>query len=320
MKVELRHVRQFLAVADTLNFSRAAEMLAIAQPALSRGIQALEHQVGVPLLTRNNREVALTPAGRAFVGPCAELARQLEYAMFRARQAHEGLVGVLRVGYTDFAIAGVLPGLLKAFRQWFPEIALELMYGPTDQQMELLEAGRLDVAFLTQPVSGNYLLRLPVQQEPLGVCVPVTHPVAGQSQAHLRALADENWVFGEPARWRQFRRHVDQLFVGAGFMPRVVQEAYNTDSIIGLVAAGMGLTVHVPNANARHREEVVFVPLVGHAPPLVTEAVWRPSTESTTLTRFVGFLRAFAAARAQTHAVPGASPPEGAGPDAGPLP
>lgn len=290
MKIELKHVRQFMAVAETRNFHRAAELLNIAQPALSRGIQALEHQLGVPLLTRNNREVNLTAAGQAFLAPCAELARQLEQASFRAQQAHQGLRGVLHIGYTDFAIAGKLPALLSAFRARFPDIALSLQYAATEQQMEMLEAGRLDIAFLTQPVASPGLQHHPIQTEHLGVCLPVFHPLAKRPSLTLAELAHESWVFGEPALWRQFRRHVDRMFLSAGFIPRIVQEAYNTDCIIGMVAAGLGLTLHVPNANARHRDAVAFIPLADANPPLVTEAVWRPMDESSPLTNFVRLL------------------------------
>lgn len=293
MKVELRHVRQFLAVAETLNFHRAAENLAMAQPALSRGIQALEHQVGAPLLTRSNREVALTPAGRAFRSACNDLVHDLERAIFLARQAHAGLHGVLTIGYTDFAISGMLPGFLRGFRRLYPNIALDLYYGATEHQIEGLETGRIDIAFLTRPISAPYLRHLPVQSEVLGVCMSVRHPMAGQPALHLRALVDEDWIFGIPSRWRQFRRHVDQLFLGAGFVPKIVQEAYNTDSIIGLVAADIGITIHVANANARHREDVVFIPLLGEKAELVTEAVWHSHVDQPVLERFVSCLQAY---------------------------
>lgn len=293
MKVELRHVRQFLAVAETLNFHRAAENLSMAQPALSRGIQALEHQVGAPLLTRSNREVALTPAGRAFRSACNDLVHDLERAIFLARQAHAGLHGVLTIGYTDFAISGMLPGFLRGFRRLYPNIALDLYYGATEHQIEGLETGRIDIAFLTRPISGSYLRHLPVQSEVLGVCMSVRHPMAGQPALHLRALVDEDWIFGIPSRWRQFRRHVDQLFLGAGFVPKIVQEAYNTDSIIGLVAADIGITIHVANANARHREDVVFIPLLGQKAELVTEAVWHSHVDQPVLERFVSCLQAY---------------------------
>lgn len=293
MKVELRHVRQFLAVAETLNFHRAAEHLAIAQPALSRSIQVLEHQVGAPLLTRTNREVALTPAGKAFRAGCSGLVQDLERAVFLARQAHAGLHGVLTIGYTDFAISGMLPGFLREFRRLYPSIALDLYYGATEHQIEGLDTDRIDVAFLTRPISSLYLRHFPVQTEPLGVCMSVRHPLATQPSLDLRALASEDWIFGIPSRWRQFRRHVDQLCLDAGFIPNIVQEAYNTDSIIGLVAADIGITIHVENANARHREDVVFIPLKGIQPSLVTEAAWDPQREMPALERFISHLKTY---------------------------
>lgn len=185
--------------------------------------------------------------------------------------------------------------MLRAFRQRFPDVALHLKYAATDQQMELLEAGKLDIAFLSQPVCGHGLTHLPVQTEALGVCMPTFHPLASRASVALPALHDQNWVFGEPALWRQYRRLTDRLFIEAGYAPRIVQEAYNTDCIMGMVAAGLGITLHVRNANARHPDEVVFVPLSDPSPTLVTEAVWQPHRAGTVLARFVGLLGEVAA-------------------------
>lgn len=287
MNIELKHVRQFIVLAETLNFHRAAETLAIAQPALSRNIQALEQRIGVPLLMRNNRLVTLTPAGTAFLAASTGLASQLEHAIFRARQAHHGQTGEINIGYTGFAIAGVLPRLLKTYRQRYPGVALNLQYAATEQQMEWLETGKLDIAFLTAPVDSEELTHLPVQRETLGVCLPISHPMAGEQAIELPSLRDQHWVFGTPVLWRHYRMLTDRLFAQAGFIPHIVQEAPTTDCIMGLVAAGLGITIHVANANARHPDEVAFIPLAGPTPPLVTEAVWRSSDENIILQHFV---------------------------------
>lgn len=292
MKIELRQIRQFLAVAETLNFRRAAEHLALAQPALSRGIQLLEHQLGVSLFRRNNRRVELTPAGAVFLKGCHALMEDLEETVRQARKAQRGELGTLAIGYTDFAISGVLPRMLDGFRRVCPEVDVELTYGSTHQQLDELATRKIDVAFLTSPVSGADLETLPVQRDRFVAVLPAAHPLAGQATVDIRALAGEAFIVGVMARWRHFRRHLDALCLKAGFAPRIVQEVYNTEGMFGLISANIGVTIHLQCASNYTRSDVVIRPLAGVDDVIVTEAAWRRADMSPALARFVDFLKA----------------------------
>ncbi|PKO50044.1 MAG: LysR family transcriptional regulator, partial [Betaproteobacteria bacterium HGW-Betaproteobacteria-21] len=207
MTMELRQIRQFIAVAEALNFRRAAEQIGIAQPALSRGIQLLEHRLGVKLLLRSNRRVELTEAGRIFLTGCHGLMDDLEETVRRTRKAQDGGLGSLTIGYTDFAMSGALPFLLDRFRQKLPEVGLDLIYGATYQQLEYLVSGKIDVGFLTGPVVGDQFASLPVQRDRFVAVLPERHPLAKGVAVEIRSLANEPFIFGVMARWRHFRRH-----------------------------------------------------------------------------------------------------------------
>lgn len=291
MKIELRQLRQFIAVSEALNFSRAAEQLAVAQPALSRGIQLLEHQLGVKLLLRNNRRVELTEAGRTFLTGCRGLMNDLEEAVRKARKAQDGSLGTLSIGYTDFAISGALPSLLDRFRQTLPEVGLDLLYGPTHQQINDLRTGKIDVGFLSSPLKGDdKFVSLPVQRDRFVAVLPLSHPLARDGAVEIRSLANEPFIFGVMTRWQNFRRHVDALCLKAGFAPRVVQEAYNTESIFGLVSANIGVTIHLECAKNYVCRGVAILPLADVDDLITTEAVWRANGTSAVLSRFVEFL------------------------------
>ena len=261
MKIELRQIRQFLAVAETLNFRRAAEHLALAQPALSRGIQLLEHQLGVSLFRRNNRRVELTPAGAVFVKGCHTLMEDLEETVRQARKAQRGELGTLAIGYTDFAISGVLPHLLDGFRRASPEVDVELTYGSTHQQLDELATRKIDIAFLTSPVAGTDLETLAVQRDRFVAVLPAAHPLAGEAVVDIRALAGEAFIVGVMARWRHFRRHLDALCLKAGFAPQIVQEVYNTEGMFGLISANIGVTIHLECAANYTRSGRIATPL-----------------------------------------------------------
>ncbi|OYD25592.1 LysR family transcriptional regulator [Oceanimonas baumannii] len=290
MRAEWRQIRQFMAVAETLNFRRAAERLAIAQPALSRGIQQLEHQLGVRLFERNNRRVVLTEAGRVFRRGCGDLLVQLEETVVKTRKAGRGEAGSLSIGYTDFAITGVLPGLLERFRRRYPDIQIELHYGSTEEQRLALEEGKLDVAFLTSPFDNPDCGHQPVQQDRFVAVLPAEHPLAAREQVTVADLACEDFVVGVMSRWRHFRRHLDALCLKAGFEPRIVQEAYNSEGIFGLISARIGITILLECAANQLRTGLVLKPLTGTEERVVTEAAWRKADPNPMLVHFVAAL------------------------------
>ena len=289
--MELRHLRYFVAVAEELHFGRAALRLRIAQPALSQQVRALERELGVELLARTKRRVALTEPGRLFLPEARRTLAQAAAAADVARRAAAGQVGRLRIGYVDAALWGVLPAVLGAYRERHPGVRLTLMERLPTQQVAALRQGDLDVGIGPPPRGAAELETAPVSEERVVVALPAAHPLAAHEAIDLRALADEPWVL-VPARMpSRLRELVTTACAAAGFTPRVAQEAKQLDALVALVSAGLGVTF-VPHAAGRlPRAGVVYRPLAGEALRFPLVAAWRRGDAPPTVQSFLAVLR-----------------------------
>lgn len=291
MTVDLRHIRCFVAVAEELHFRRAAEKLGIAQPALSRTIRNLENDLRVDLFDRSNRSVRITKAGKSFLDGSRRVTNSLEAAVDNARRVHQGKIGSLRVGYTDIAIAGVVPGLVREFQARQPDIAMKLKRDVTVSQLKKLEEGELDVGFVTGPFSRSGYEQLLVQSEPF-VCVTCdSHPLASRKCIRLDELAHEDFVHGSLADWEVFYSYLIPLCRRSGFVPRIVQEGATTAAILGLVACGLGVTILTESVRASVGSGLSVVPFEDVSEQLQTVAVWKSDMLDGPQGLFVDFLR-----------------------------
>lgn len=293
MRIEIRHLRAFLAVAELLHFRQAAERLNLAQPALSRTIQQLEDAIGVSLLTRNNRQVELTEPGKTFLEECKKLMTQFDLAINNTRRAGQGEVGRLSIGYTDFAITGRLPTILEEFKSLYPEIKIDLLFGSTEEQLALLNDGRIDFAFLTGPNRSPGLTAITIQRDRFIAAVSDRHPLAKRSEIELQELAEEPFIVGSMERWKHFRRHLDVLCMTAGFMPRIFQETFNSEGIFGFVAANFGVTIHLACAENYIRKGVTTLPIKDATSFLETEAAWLTATSTPAQRTFSEFIQRY---------------------------
>lgn len=291
MRIDIRHLRAFLAVAELLHFRQAAERLNLAQPALSRTIQQLEDAIGVPLLIRNNRQVELTEPGRIFLEESRRLMAQLDLAITNTRRAGQGEIGRLSIGYTDFAITGILPEILEEFRSLYPDIKVDLLFGSTEEQLALLSDGRINFAFLTGPNRLPGLATVTVQRDRFIAAVSDQHPLATRPQIELKELAEEPFIVGSMERWKHFRRRLDVLCMTAGFMPRIFQETFNSEGIFGFVAANFGVTIHLECANNYIRKGVTTLQIQDANSHLETEAVWMEPTTTPAQEVFSKFIK-----------------------------
>ncbi len=280
-------MRYFTAVAEELNFRRAAERLRVAQPAISRAIRELENDLDTRLLERSNRRVELTDAGQVFLEGCRRVAGEIEALIEDTVRARDGEIGHVRIGYTDFAINGALPAVLQDFRARFPEVSVDLVHMVTATQLDALRRGEIEVGFVTGPIAEPGLERLVVQNEQLVVVLPEAHPLARLPAVPLAKLAGEPFVTGQAAHWQHFLSHMVRICHGAGFEPRIVQEAYNSEGIFGLVAANMGVSLHVEGAHNHIRRGVAIRPLSDCDERVPTEAIWRADKPSTARERFI---------------------------------
>ncbi len=293
--MELRHLRYFVAVAEQLHFRGAAERLRIAQPALSHQIRALEDDLGVRLFDRSGRRVRLTMAGSAFLEGARSTLGQAERARRAAVRAHRGEVGRLSLGFVGSAAHEVLPRLVRAFREDRPDVELELRALYTPEQVRELEGGRIDVGLLRNPPTYDSLEVLPVARESLLAVLPADHHLASEERIPLAALADEDFVFPPRRLSPAIHDRVIGLCQQAGFSPRVVQESAEAEadsvtaqSLAGMVAAGLGvsLTVNIPeNLN---NPGVVCRPVYGPEASWDLVVAWRRNESSPVVRAFVG--------------------------------
>lgn len=274
MNIELRHITAFVTVAHELHFRRAAELLKLGQPALSRNIKWLEQEVGTELLARTTRNVKLTEAGRAFLAECEIALDHIARAPIVARHASAGSVGHLAVAYNDFAISGSLPFFLEKFRRHYPGIHVNLFHLPTAQQKKAIIEGRIDIGFLIGPFLGREIESKLVSREGFFAVLPRDHPLAGRPAITLEQLADEPFVLGSEDSWEAFRPMLTDMCAVAGFVPNIVQEASTSDGILGLVAAKLGVTIYPECVRTFQRENVVIVPLKGVEQRVDTLMVW----------------------------------------------
>jgi DNA-binding transcriptional LysR family regulator len=284
--MQLRHLRYFQAVAEELSYSRAAERLHIAQPALSRAVQEVEAHLGAPMLERDRRSVRLTPAGRVLLREIAILFERWDEAMRRVRRTAAGEEGELRIGYIGPPTQPFLGRVVGEYRRRYPLVSTHLEERTPERVWEMLAKGRLSVAF-TRPVStplASGLKTILLRHERLGAVVPLGHPLATREKLSWKQLAGEPLIV--LARREGVGLH-DAVVTGcrqAGFSPRL---AY-TPSLIGTVfsyveaEAGIGIvTDSVITADLPLR----FIPLQPAATvPLVL--VWSEDEDTPAVQRF----------------------------------
>ncbi|MCY1274789.1 HTH-type transcriptional regulator BenM [compost metagenome] len=257
--MELRHLRYFKEVAETLNFTRAAERLHIAQPPLSRQIQQLEDLLGVELLERG-RPLRLTEAGRFFYEQSGTLLQQLDSICDSTRRIGRGQRQWLGIGFAPSTLYDVLPELIRQLRA-DSDLELGLQEMTTLQQVEALKSGRIDIGFGRIRIDDPMILQQVLSEDPLVAALPAGHPLLGQPVS-LERLSREAFVL-YPANPRpSYADHVLALFANHGLSIRVAQWANELQTAIGLVAAGLGVALVPGSVQQQHRPDIGYVPLL----------------------------------------------------------
>jgi DNA-binding transcriptional LysR family regulator len=264
--MDLRRIRYFVVLAETLHFGRAALRLNIAQPPLSHQIRALENELGAQLFERNNRRVELTAAGKALLPEARALLAQAERAGVVTARAQLGEIGELRVGFTSSAaFSAVMPQLIFDYRQRFPDVHLQLQLLTSQEQLKAVLERRLDVAFVRsakRPELPSTLRAISLFEDPLMIALPPHHPLAARRGAlSVNALADEEFVMYRRDSGTGVYDQIMTLCRQAGFSPRLAQEATEVPTIIGLVAAGLGIAFVPASLNSINLNGVVYRPL-----------------------------------------------------------
>ncbi|MCO3626408.1 LysR family transcriptional regulator [Pseudomonas aeruginosa] len=272
--MELRHLRYFIAVAEELHFGRAAERLGISQPPLSQQIQALEEEIGARLFERTNRRVELTDAGRLFLDESRQVLAQVDKAVLLARRAHLGELGELKIGFTSSApFTSTIPSSIHAFRKAYPDVHLDLQEMSSRQVLKALLEESLQVGVIRPLALPDAVHWVELFREPLVAVLRADHPLAAGSEDGLAiaALAEEPVVFFPRSYGTGLYDQVIALTRQAGFSPRIAQEASEAMTIIGLVSAGLGVSILPASFRRTRVDGVVYRTL---SDPEATTAVW----------------------------------------------
>jgi DNA-binding transcriptional LysR family regulator len=284
--MELRHLRYFLAVAEELHFGRAAVRIHIAQPPLSNQIKQLEKELGFQLFNRTRRSVELTEAGKIFQKEAYNVLEELEKGILKARLTSRGEAGWLSIGFIGSSTYEVLPSILREFRQTYPEIELVLQEIQSSEQNQALRERRIDISFARFPKPETGLVFETVYKERLVVALPESHPLNKKKYLKLSDLVNESFILFP----RQPSAHADntiQVFSNAGLAPQITQTVEKMHTALGLVAAGIGVTLVPSSMQKTQRVGIGYLNLAKPEPLLEMKMGYRDSETSPVLSRFI---------------------------------
>ncbi len=289
--MELRHLRYFVAVAEELHFGRSAERLHMTQQPLSQQIRQLETELGVLLFHRNKRRVQLTEPGLAFLGEARQILQKAAQAIDMVRQVAQGESGRLKVGFSGFATYSILPKVLRIFRERFPQVELELEEMTTSVQVQALQDHQIHLGLMIPPVPDATLTLELILREPFVVILPETHSLATEPELALRALANESFILVSRHLEPGYYDQCISLFQQAGFSPKVIQKASQKQTILGLVSAGMGVSLAPASIRNIRRTGVLYTTLITPMSEVELAAVWRQDEPSPILQKFLEVIR-----------------------------
>jgi DNA-binding transcriptional LysR family regulator len=286
--MELRHLRYFVAVAEDLSFTKAAEKLRLAQPSLTRQVRNLEDEMGVKLLDRSNNRVALTEAGRLFLFDSKKLLAQCAESVAAAQRMNRGESSDLNIGYVANIHYGLLPATLGAFRKLHPGVALNLFDMTSAEQFLALDCRKIDLGFvgLHPALSGRALLSECVAHDAMLVALPSRHPLAKNPKLKLADLGPQFFIVMSAKTHPGAREWLTQTCQDAGFAGMILQEADSEPMMIHFVADGLGVALLPEQITGLPHEGVVFRPL---SPPLLRESTiaWRADNPSKPLQDYI---------------------------------
>lgn len=267
--MELRQLRYFIAVAEELHFTRAALRMHIGQPPLSHAIQMLEEDIGAQLFERTKRSVRLTAAGHAFLLDARRIVALTESAGEVARKAARGESGELRIGFTfSTPFTALFSKVINLYREKYPEVSLIFRELSTNRQLEEIEKQQLDLGLIRPPdgateetVKLNNLRVNSLRRDPLLAVLPTTHVLSKKKKVALKELVDESFIMYPHKAGTGIYPQIMRLCQAQGFAPKVAHEVGEASTIIGLVAAGCGISILPGSFERLQMEGVCYRPL-----------------------------------------------------------
>ncbi|WP_046114539.1 LysR family transcriptional regulator [Aquincola tertiaricarbonis] len=303
--IDLRPLRQFVAVAEELHFGRAARRLHMTQPPLTQAVQALERELEVALFLRTKRSVALTPAGEALLDQARRLLRAADALPAAVRAAAAGRSGLLRLAFVSSIAYGPLPEWLRGFRQAHREVDVQLREATLDVQLAAFAAEEIDAGFVLHAPDAappGFGART-VLTEPMQLVLPAAHPLAARRTLRFADAAAEPLVIFPRQITPSLFDAVVAAYRGAGFTPRIAQEAIQMQTIVNLVSGGMGVAWVPQSLSQLQRPGVVYRAVQGVRLEAQTSLLW-PEPAPPVVQRFVDHVMGDAPAQRQSPPLP----------------
>ncbi|GAB4418760.1 MAG: LysR substrate-binding domain-containing protein [Bacteroidia bacterium] len=290
-QLELRHLRYFLAVAQELNYRRAAARLCISQPGLSRQIRQVEELLGVALFVRDKKRVRLTAAGTHLQQEAAFLLGRLDQACRYARSLHAGQAGEIRVGFVGSAMQQVIPRLMVQMHEAQPGVTFSLEEMSISKQLEALADDRLDIGFVRVGRVPEGMRLLPVQRDHFTLVLPADHPVDASNFTDMRQLADDNFILFASDYSPTYFDNVMSICEDAGFSPRISHRSVHANTIFRLVECGLGVSIIPDSFRLGFDLNIKFVELRHIRQATVLSAVWHEANRNPALQGLLAFLQ-----------------------------
>jgi DNA-binding transcriptional LysR family regulator len=265
--MEFRALRSFTILADHLHFAKAAANLHLSQSALSVQIRNLEQDLKVELFIRNRRSVMLTPAGSVLLQDARRLLRDSALARSNVQRAARGQLGRLRIAFVSTAATEFIPSVVRTFKDNYPDVELTMRNLTTSHQVDAFRREEIDVGLVRLPLSTDQLWITPLHKEPFICFLPKNHALAKKARIHPSALSRELFVMYARAQAPGFYDRILRICNDSGFSPTSYQEAGEMQTILSMVASGLGVAILPRSASALGVTQLALRPLVGNWPP-----------------------------------------------------
>jgi DNA-binding transcriptional LysR family regulator len=290
MKIELRHLEYFRAVAEELNFGRAAERLFISQPGLSRQIKQMEEILDVQLFERTKRKVELTAAGQYLKAEVDYIFNHLELTKTQLKEIASGNIGELRIGFLGSAAHTVLPELLVKISATFPGIQSSLEELSNTTQIEMLEKDALDLGFVRLARVPDPLQMKAVHQDTFSVVLPLDHPLANGTFKHVGQLKEENFILFSHDYSSIYYDKIMSICEDKGFTPHITHKSVHALTIFKLVEASLGVAIVPTSLQYGYALKVKFVELDKIKQKTELYAVWKKGNRNPTLAKVLDLI------------------------------
>lgn len=290
--MELRHLRYFIAAAEEMNISRAAARLRLSQPPLSRQIRDLEQEIGTPLFDRRHKHLKLTPAGAYFLPEARKILSHAARAARLAKAASAGQVGQITIAFLSPMGGMFLPRIIRSFREKFPLVDIDLREMVPRQQLEALLDHHIDLGFLakTELESTNDFAFEPLMEVQLRLALTPGHRLAKLRRVPLAKLQEERFIMFKRSAAPATHDFILQVCRSAGFEPNIAKQSDRAQSILDLVAAGVGIAI-IPEHFQRYRTELLLRHFIPNPPALSLCMVWRQDDHSPVLHSLCAMIR-----------------------------